>query len=81
MVNEKLGDQVIHDVMSIGNGDRVTVGMVCETSPLPTSWCRLPPALSVPHANCLVKLTCDPRLAVARNGLTVFFSIRLVLVE
>src|SRR5207245_562178 len=46
-------------------------GRVWDTRPFPTSWLRLPPTLNVPQSNCLVKFTCDVRLAVARNGFTV----------
>src|SRR6266849_1641431 len=71
LVNEKPGDQVMDGVMLIGDGARLTVGMVWDTRPFPTSWLRLPPTLNVPQSNCLVKFTCDVRLAVARNGFTV----------
>src|SRR6266576_3034308 len=57
--------------MRSGDGARFTVGMVWDTRPFPTSWLRLPPTLNVPQSNCLVKFTCDVRLAVARNGFTV----------
>src|SRR5207249_12202632 len=71
--NEKPGAQVMDGVMLIGEGARLTDGMVCDTSPLPTSWCRLPPTLSVPQSNRLVKFSCEVRFAVARNGFTVLF--------
>src|SRR5947207_2737719 len=77
---EKPGDHVIDGVMFTGDGVRLTLGKFCVTRPLPISWRRLPPMLSVPQSNCLLKLICEPRLAVARYGLTVLFWITVVLV-
>src|SRR5437773_1431916 len=39
------------------------------------------PMLRGPQSNCFVKLICEVRLAVARNGLTVLVSMTRVLLE
>src|SRR5207249_7123493 len=79
--NENPGDHAMDGVMLMGDGARLTDGMVGETRPLPTSCRRLPPMLRVPQSNCFVKLICEVRLAVARNGLTVLVSMTWVLLE
>jgi len=71
LLSEKPGDQVIHDVMFTGDGVRPMFGKFCEMRPFPMSWYRLPPMLSVPQSNCLVKFSCDPSRAVARYGFAV----------
>ena len=67
--------------MFTGEGVRPIVGKVCETRPFPMSCDRLPPMLSVPQSNRLLKLSDDTRLAVATNGFTVLFWMMLGLVE
>ena len=59
--------------MFTGEGVRPMVGKDCDTRPFPMSCDRLPPTLSVPQLNCLLKFSCDTRLAVATNGFTVLF--------
>src|SRR2546421_12929672 len=71
LLNEKPGDHVMDRVRLIADGVRLTDGMVCDTRPRPTSCCRPPPRRKLPQSNCLVKLNCDTKVAVARNGFTV----------
>src|SRR6266702_8270 len=70
LLKEKPGDHVIEGVMFTGEGVRPMLGKVCEIRPFPMSCDRLPPMLSVPQSNCLLKFSCDTKLAVATNGLT-----------
>src|SRR5713226_7085995 len=54
LLNENEGDHVIASPTFTAAGVSVTVGNVCVTSPLPNSWCREPPTLSVPQSNVLL---------------------------
>ncbi len=54
LLNENDGDHVSTSPTFTAAGVSVTVGNVCVTRPLPNSWCREPPTLSVPQSNCLL---------------------------